>query len=1495
MSFKTHRLLALAAALLLGACAQDVGDINRVQPNVMKKSDLLDGTWYFRNSVTWTPATTNFTYPGQTGDLAKLVWEIQENNLVGYRSFPYIVGAESTIDQASKVSGTTATYCDKTGACTGGQKYYGAPVVAFAISSHFDIARNYNPATGEQGNVISENSSDRPWNQREFIRVDWSANLLNKNSGLNWGTVQNPAGGSSSSNWIQANEPGSDPTDWPSREYDKDGKLTYFDVTGRYMANPDLYYFEGWGYYPLCYLHAREEPSQDDCSTSEIKMRVSFAKVDTHARQDYEPLLYDNDLMAKFGYFRTERLNYDRKFGYTDSAIIRLANRHRIWQHYYQDDANGNADPTKPIDLAQRTPKPVVYYMTRADLMGGQENYDQYFVPAKKLEKNWDHAFRRAVAAAQGHGDDVSTTKQELFICDNPVAANADADTIAACGQPGFSPKFGDLRYSFVNTVAEPVANGLLGYGPMSADPETGEIISANANTYLWGLQLYGRSVLDQIDLLNGDTTTQDYISGKVMRDYLLSNPVYTQAKLQSGKIPAADQGLTSDPTKPNGPPRHGGNTARHESKGAFSKPTERMAALIGGLKATGGLPAYSQNAVQSAADTLSQYPQLESAVLDNPDAQWDVVGMLPSPLQAQAANDPEFRRKAARTVMTNIRGAADWEQQRLSWLTSQNITMVEFFDRTLVALAYQMKGFRTSRVAQLEASGDPACANASACTEAEATVIANGEISKQIRQNVWQSTMEHEIGHTFGLRHNFEGSFDAVNYFDNYWQLRKDSLLVQQNGNLVVPRTPADLLATSGGQVIQPGINAYDADATLEARLAGGIHDLEYSSIMDYAGKITGDWKGPGKYDEAAIIFGYSGQMAPGYVEVFNGARTQKQTFPSSDTASGGGQVTVTGAGLDLPLVNVTRTNTAVPNYTERFHYSTVPLHFGEGSDPEVAVADGIEKLKHRTLRKWAEVKAAEDQLKQVVAANPGIIDDPDQYSAEISQVPLEVPYMFCTDDHVGAVLACNRFDRGPDYFEMTRTHLEDYWNNYYATHFKRDRYNFSSYSSFMSAFNTFYEIANVYKHWTFAYFNQPTAQQQLTPHYPLDATMQDLWTMAVLDGLNGHINVMAVPPYGFFMFRNTAYGPRWDVLSDGVDYDTLNDTGKAQLANYYTQYYGAITFADLPRGYGRRMYSRYDFKSGFGFFDKLQEAGHYNDQTGAMFAAVIPDAYFLGVDDTADFRRYNIPYYLVFKPEMSETFGSLWSSQNPSVNPTMYLMKDSSGAVTTNATLAWRRFVKGTDIVQGFDYPADPLPSLTPDQQVGQAWTQITWTSRIYSLYLGEALFKVNYDLDYAKENMVYKLGGGEQMSIAPGYHTVEVPDVTTGSRYVAVEKDGYDGYCLSNGTPTTTACYVFSPGGAGGCSPTQQCVFDLTKANPAARLISNARDYLVLVNNPATCPLPAYLQYQGWGCMRADEANNPAVLEDRRKYWTDIFRDTIRDLDLMRGMYQAYGKAF
>src|SRR4029077_20032696 len=57
-------------------------------------------------------------------------------------------------------------------------KVFSLPVAAYKIEKHFDVRRAYEPSTGEQRNVIEENDQDQPWYKREFMRVDWSKNLL---------------------------------------------------------------------------------------------------------------------------------------------------------------------------------------------------------------------------------------------------------------------------------------------------------------------------------------------------------------------------------------------------------------------------------------------------------------------------------------------------------------------------------------------------------------------------------------------------------------------------------------------------------------------------------------------------------------------------------------------------------------------------------------------------------------------------------------------------------------------------------------------------------------------------------------------------------------------------------------------------------------------------------------------------------------------------------------------------------------------------------------------------------------------------------------------------------------------------------------------------------------------------------------------------------------------------------------------------------------------
>ncbi|MDP1826872.1 MAG: hypothetical protein Q8L48_26605 [Archangium sp.] len=1427
MNRRNHWRSLPAALLVLFAvsCAPSNGDIIRVQPNVVRKADLLDGQWFFRNTVTWTPFNTQFTFPGQTGNMEKLVWEIQEGNLVGYRSYAYTVGAEANVDPNSKISGTTAKYCDAAGVCKGGQKYYGAPVVAFPIESHFDIQRGYNAATGEQNNVVSENTSDRYWNQREYIRVSWSQNVLNQKSGLNWGTVQNPASGVTNSNWIQPNEPGSDPYDWPTFEYkDVDGQkqLTYFDVTGRYMAVPDVVYYEGYGNIPLCWFAA----GVYDCSASEIHIRTSIAKVDTTWSRDYEPLQFPNDLMSYFGYFRTDRLNYDKKFGYNDSAVIRLANRHRVWKEYYQKEGGEVTD--KSLPMAQREPSPIRYYFTPANRMGGTERYDEFWEPGRRIESDYDRAFRRAIAAAQQK--EPADIRQMFYLCNNPVKSGDPVE----CGNAGFSPKIGDLRYSFVNTVAEPVANGLLGYGPSSADPETGQIISGMSNTYTWGVDLYGRDVTNWILLLTGEKSTQDYISGVDVSDFIKNNPVYNIKGLKrDGLLQSELQGIP---------------TRNEESKGAWDRPTPRMASVIQTILSDRNTIASKGDQLKKAADELAKNPALEAAVLDNPDMQADLINLLPPFARAAAQRDPSFLRQASRSVLTNIKLSQNWEKARLDWLTKNSVTTFDFYDRTLIGLATEKLTYRNARIAALENGG-------AGLLPAEARRVADDEIAKQVRQQVWLATSLHEAGHTLNLRHNFQGSYDAINYFDSYWDIRRETVTMQQNNQAKLPRTAADMKKASEGT---------------EAQLIEGMHNHEYSSIMDYSGKIFNDWAGIGKYDEAAIIFAYSGDTQPGYVEVFENARKTSKVVPGTD----GANLTISGAGADLPMVNVTHTNPNVRNYTERFHYSTVPLHFGEGSDVISILNDGLLKLRQRRLAKWSEVVTDEKRVSDALLADPTLIDDPDRAAGVIGNPLLRVPYMFCSDESAdGPVLSCNRFDRGPDYYEITRTKLEDYWNYYLDNHFRRDSAFFSGNGALGRTFNTFFTVANSYKHWVYEVYQKSSRNQEQVSRYKLDPLMQDYWTMAVLDGVNQHLNVMSVPPDGLFMYRNLRGGPRWDLISGGDDFDYLNATGRQRLEELYTSRYAAQDFLIIPRGLGRRMYSRYDYKSGFGFWNRMLEAGHYNDQVGAMFAAVIPDIDIQGVDITADQDRYAIPYYLTFRDEFQSTFSSLWANDEEKIRPVAYKTVNAANGVTDVAAIEWRTYVRGTDFFAGFNYPRERRNCNTtageqpyrddcwvPDQRAAPANIQLTWTSRIYGLFLGMALFRVNYDLDYAKANQIYKLGSGEAFQVATGYHTVEVPDVVTGHRYAAIEKDG--------------APY---------------------NSTGAIRMIDIANQYLVMVRDPATCPLPDYVFFQGYTCLPADQANNPALLEDRRKYWTEVFEDSIRDLGLQRGMYQIYGKAF
>jgi hypothetical protein len=554
---------------------------------------------------------------------------------------------------------------------------------------------------------------------------------------------------------------------------------------------------------------------------------------------------------------------------------------------------------------------------------------------------------------------------------------------------------------------------------------------------------------------------------------------------------------------------------------------------------------------------------------------------------------------------------------------------------------------------------------------------------------------------------------------------------------------------------------------------------------------------------------------------------RTDTKSFDTSN----GQTIAITGAGYDLPVINAARINTAVPNYTERFHYSTVPLHLGSGQTLQQVIDDGVLTLRRRRLMKWSEVEAKTRQLRELLRVKPV------PTAAEVSAigVPPEVPYMFCTEGHVGAVLSCQRWDRGPDYFEINRTWLENYWNAYFFNHFRRDRYSFDGWDALYNAFYTFSDASLAYKHWVHALYGAQGTNAQKVPNYATgpfgyDPLMQATWSMAALDSVNDLLRVMSVPEPGLYMLYAPGGVAQWALINSGVDFDHLTDQGRLNYEQVYRQQYGAQQFATLRRGWARPMYSSYDYRSGFLFQYRLRELGHTLDQMGAIASTGESEAVFLGTDFTADANRYYIPFNLIFRDEMNRMFGAVWALDETKVRPTLHLEPavDEQGQPIQVPALTFPVQVKGSDYISGFDYPKQPNLAGKPPANI-----TTTWTARIYALLYGMAVFSINDDLDFAKQNQIIRLGGADDLAVPSGWVKVEVEDFMTGTRYAALQPIG------------------------------------ATEDTPAVRMVKIAQDYA--------------------GFVRA------ATTPEERAVNTELFRDRIRDLDIMRGYYSIFGTAF
>ncbi|MDI7268162.1 MAG: hypothetical protein QME96_09230, partial [Myxococcota bacterium] len=418
----------LAVVTVAAGCADERAPVDRVQPLALRKSLFVGEnlTNPADDPEFWTQGTLIDVGYGATHDglftstyaqmVSRVRWEITEDFLLGRLAHERIDGTD--------------------GRGAGGPTQTGIIAVAYPIESHFDIVRQYNPTTGEQINVLEENTTDRPWNEREYMRVDWSQNLNTDSYDYDMLSLLGIYG---SVEYEPLAYDVTNPDDPNAPVFDLENG--YFDVTNKAFARPGLVDISSWGWglglVPSCWFDGDFMGGSfpwGTCSPVELTIRQSFRRVED---RDFEPKDWDGYRFQAYGGFFMDRFGYARNYGMTDDKWHRLLSHHQIWErtHVYDDpedmtgpiecytpattpygqdphrdaDRNGTEDECETagpgskcdafnqrctLPFARRTTVAIPWYLAHG-------SDQEYYEPTADAVRQWDIALRAAVRSAQ--------------------------------------------------------------------------------------------------------------------------------------------------------------------------------------------------------------------------------------------------------------------------------------------------------------------------------------------------------------------------------------------------------------------------------------------------------------------------------------------------------------------------------------------------------------------------------------------------------------------------------------------------------------------------------------------------------------------------------------------------------------------------------------------------------------------------------------------------------------------------------------------------------------------------------------------------------------------------------------------------------------------------------------------------------------------------------------------------------------------------------------
>ncbi len=1198
-----------------------------------------DPEFYFRTTVVDVSAgagSESLFTNSDSQPTVRIKWEITEDKLIARLAYELVDGTDA--------KGTNGPARDDE---PRGTKDHKAPartttdgqiVASFNITKHFDIRRSYNSETGEENNVIEENDRDRVWSEREFIRVDWSTNLVTDAYDLDalsqmglWGGVK----------WDPISYHVSDPASQDAPTYDIEGG--YFDVTNKAYAAPQMVHDEEFGDFPACYLVGAFP--RISCNPSEVKLRLSFRKV---SDTDYEPVDFDGRKMELFGFFTNDRYGYDRRYGVVDDKWHRFASRWNMYERSHAEpavtcanplttppggdphrdlDGNGTEDECETvgrgsrcdefvhectIPLRDRKVRTVVWHVNR-------DFPEDLFESSKKVVDLWSDALRAAIVAGRlaecrrtkspnceaemgwpavwsddyvpPLGDSSPAEVPAAFVlCHNPV--DPEKGDPAACGEAGLSPRIGDLRYNLYSLITSPQAQSPWGIMMDAEDPLSGEKISGSVNQWGATLDRAAATLVDLVDLLNGVTAPDQFIEGKDVSDWVRSfngaGPAGTQSlslgELQ-GRMGAFD-------------PKAMAPFATGKAKSVRRGPTmkrykERMADLASAGKLGAGNAAIMQRFGKlrgSEIEAKLVTPEVAQAAGNDPKA--PITKAVIERATPFGKNAPMVRRALERRAAIH---RAHRHACRREGPESDH----------LIGLA--------KKAQKMFGSVDPK--NPIAVKEHKEKLFA------WARREYAASVFSHEFGHAMGLRHNFAGTFDSLNYLEGYWQLRT------KNGS-VTKACPA------GNQDGAGCIGPRYSDPLTQEEIDGGIGGFASSSVMDYPGDQQLDMFVIGKYDRAALRFGYGGVVdvwaQPG-VSVKGNGDGQRKAYELTAFAD------------SLGLFGVYSFPQPGSEESKYMHYSQYAAEFGlinecraDKESPLGTKCRGaaMDVVDYRDLKDFAPIPAYESFWKTRAA-----VDDKGR---------VRRGYLFSSDEYAdsGNVPSFS-YDAGADPYEQVRFLESAYENRYILDSFRRGR----------TQFNSWDVTTRVQSHY-------------LDPIQLIAKTFAFAMILEVDDPTNPPAELLADGNYGPLA---TASSVAFDVFTHmltrpepGAYCSTASDQCPGlQPYGLYDYIYVADPFPlpastpydfKIPLGAGRYIHNDYDYNQGYWWADYQKQVGSFYDKVNAVYYLAEAFDSFISnsKEDFIDGRYKNVNFATVYPEQTRRLFASLMTGDIESYAPT-------------------------------------------------------------------------------------------------------------------------------------------------------------------------------------------------------------------------------------------------